>query len=80
MQKVALILVAVDSLEQGSGAVDFGSSSVVSGRKQFATEALRMVPECAEFNLAVAQHIGIGCSTSPVFIEKIREYTIPVLL
>ena len=78
MQKVGLIARRVSTLVKLCVITD-AQLRIVAGRKAHRSKPPRMLETDAELDLAVAQHIGIGCAPRRVLSEKVREDPVTVL-
>ena len=78
VQEIALVLVAVQALEQGAQAVRLAAAGVVSGGYCVRAQRPRVVQESPELDFAIAQDIRVGCAPRAIFLEEVLEHVVPV--
>ena len=79
VQKVALILRRIRTLQQfriRPGAADL---RIVAGRDPRGAQALHVFQADAEFDLAIAKHIGVRCPARAVFAQEVAEDALAIL-
>ena len=79
VQEVALVLAAVDALEQLESASPLAHPSVVAGGDALGTQPERVVEKRLELDLGVAQHVGIRRAAGLVFAQELGEHAVLVL-
>ena len=78
IQEITLVLVLIDAGLQTPAVAVVTTLHIMSGRNQVAADGARCGQESLELDLTVAQHIGIGRATAPVFGEEILEHAVPI--
>ena len=76
VQEVSLVLVAVHAAQELSPVSDAG---VVACCVSLGAEPARIVEADAELDLAVAEHVGIGCAASLELGEELRKHALAIL-
>ena len=79
MEKIALILCGIDTLEKRCLPVTLAFANVVPSCNFIGTQNAGVVEECAKLNLFIAKDIGVGCPASLILLKKMLEDVIPIL-
>src|SRR6185312_15003861 len=79
MQEITLVLGRVRRPQQPVASVHAIDAGVMAGGDLFRAEHASLVEEGLELDLAIAQHVRIGCAAGAVFGKKVLEHAIPVL-
>ena len=79
IEKVALILVRITPAQQAMATVNVVDARVVAGCDFVGAECASVFEKGLEFDLAVAQYVGIRRAPGAIFAQEILEDLIPVL-
>src|SRR5690606_5436197 len=78
-EKIALILVGIQALQQVGVAVLVQSAGVVAGGDQVAAQHGRILKKDFELDFPVTEDVRIGCAPGFVFRQKMLKHIVPVL-
>src|SRR5690348_8889966 len=79
MEEIALVLRRIARLVQLRARGPAQHARVVSGREASRAEPPRMAQRHAELDLAVAEHVGVGCAASLMLGEEMAEDALAIL-
>ena len=80
VQKVALVLAVIISLEQLKCAILFAHLGVMTGGDLLRAETNGVIEEGLELDLGVAQDIRVGRASGFIFAQEITEHAVLVFL
>ena len=80
MQKVTLILAAVETAQKLDAVVGLTHARIVAGGDLLGPQLHRVIQKRVELDFRIAQHVRIGCAAGLVLAQEFGKYALLVFL